>query len=72
MTIPWLIYEPGLFFPFTTILGNKSTRNYAPNSVLVTTAVVRSAFVLPNIGCITNHINLQRDFNIKKTAPKSL
>lgn len=72
ITIPWLIYKPGAFFPFSTILGQNSRRSYAPNSVLITTAGVRSTFMLPNIGCISNHINLQRDFNVKKPAPKSL
>jgi hypothetical protein len=72
ITIPWLIYKPGSFFPFTTILGQKSKRSYAPNSVLITTAGVRSTFMLPNIGCISNHTNLQRDFNVQKAAPKSL
>lgn len=72
MIIPWLIYKPGSFFPFSTILSQQNKRNYAPNSVLVTTAGVRSAFMLPNIGCNTNHVNLQRDFNVQKPAPKSL
>ncbi|OGT53114.1 MAG: hypothetical protein A3E84_02505 [Gammaproteobacteria bacterium RIFCSPHIGHO2_12_FULL_42_13] len=28
--------------------------------------------MLPNIGCLTNHSNLQRDFNVQNPPPKSL
>ncbi len=72
ITIPWLVYSPGQVFPFSTILGCQSDRIYAPNGLLTVTSGTRSAFMLPNIGCNTNHVNLQRDFNIKKQAPKSL
>lgn len=72
ITVPWLIYKPGSFFPFSTILGKNNSRSYAPNTVLITTAGVRSVFMLPNIGCITNHSSLQRDFNVQKPAPKCL
>ncbi len=72
VTIPWLIYEPGSFFPLSSIFNQKNKRNYASNSVLMTTAGARSTFMLPNIGCSTNHINLKRDFNVKTTTPKTL
>lgn len=72
ITIPWLVYTPGMFFPFSTVLSIKSQRVYAPNGILSSTAGARSAFMLPNIGCNINHALLQRDFGIKQTAPKSL
>lgn len=72
ITIPWLIYSPGNFFPFSTILGCRSERIYAPNGLLTVTSGARSVFMLPNIGCNINHSKLQRHFNIKKTAPKTL
>lgn len=72
MIIPWLIYKPGSLFPYTTILGNVNYKNYAPNNLLAISAGARSAFMLPNIGCNTNHINIQRDLNIQKSAPKFL
>lgn len=72
ITIPWLLYTPGDFFPFSTVLGCHSPRVYAPNGLLTVTAGARSVFMLPNIGCNVNHINLQRRFNIKDMAPKSL
>jgi len=73
ITIPWLIYTEGKIFPFTRILQNKKNgRIYAPNGLLSSTAGARSVFMLPNIGCITNHINLQRDFGIESSPPKSL
>jgi hypothetical protein len=72
ITIPWLIYTPGKFFPFTRILSKKTNRIYAPNGLLSSAAGARSIFMLPNIGCATNHLNLQRDFNVKNSAPKSL
>ncbi len=52
-TIPWLIYKPGSFFPFATILGREGKHNYSPNGLLAITAGVRSTFLLPNIGCVT-------------------
>ncbi|MBX3708978.1 MAG: hypothetical protein KIT56_01225 [Gammaproteobacteria bacterium] len=72
ITIPWLIYSPGHFFPFSTILGCDSDPIYAPNGLLTVTSGARSTFMLPNIGCNTHHANLKRDFNIQRQAPKSL
>lgn len=70
-TIPWAIYKPGTFFSFSRNLAESQARTYAPNGVLTATAGARSVSMLPNIGCATNHINLQRDFNIKHAPPKS-
>lgn len=72
ISIPWLIFSPGSFFPFATILSKKTNRTYAPNGVLTVTSGTRSSFMLPNIGCATNHSNLQRDFNVQNPPPKSL
>lgn len=72
ITIPWAIYQPGKFFSFSNYLSQKSTRVYSPNTVLNATAGARSTFILPNIGCSMNHVNLQREFNIQKPPPKYL
>lgn len=72
ITIPWLVYSPGHFFPFSTLLGCDSGRIYAPNGLLTVTSGARSTFMLPNIGCNTHHANLKRDFNIPHQAPKTL
>lgn len=72
ITLPWAIYSPGSFFPFAKVLSKKCDRIYAPNGVLTATSGARSVFMLPNIGCLTNHVNLQRDFNIQLPPPKSL
>lgn len=72
ITIPWLMYKPGSFFPFSTILGKKNKHIYSPNGVLTTTAGARSTFMLPNIGCNANHVYLQREYNVKRSTPKSL
>lgn len=72
ISIPWVIYPPGSFFPFARILSKMKNRIYAPNGILSTTSGARSTFMLPNIGCLTNHSNLQRDFNIQSPPPKSL
>ena len=72
ITIPWLVYTPGNIFPFERILSRQSKKVYAPNGLLSSTAGARSAFMLPNIGCATNHANLQRDFNIQSAPTKSL
>lgn len=71
-SIPRLIYKPGSFFPFATILGREGKHNYSPNGLLVITSGARSACMLPNIGCVTNHLYLQRDYRIEEKAPKSL
>lgn len=68
---PWTIYSPGEFFPLTRILGKKINHVYAPNSVLTVSSGARSIFMLPNIGCSTHHINLQRDLKIQHPAPRS-
>lgn len=72
ITIPRILYTPGAFFPFARILSRKSKRTYAPNGVLTMTSGARSIFMLPNIGCATNHANLQRDFNVQNPPAKSL
>ncbi len=71
-TMPWLVYSPGSFFPFTRILAEKNQRIYAPNAALSVTSGVRSVLMLPNIGCSIQHGGLQRDYNIQTAAPKSL
>lgn len=72
ITIPWLVYTPGKMFPFTRILNTKTNRIFSPNGLMSSTSGVRSTFLLPNIGCATNHANLQRDFNVQNPPPKSL
>jgi hypothetical protein len=69
--IPWFIYTPGKMFPLTRVLKTRNNRIYAPNGILSSVAGSRSAFMLPNIGCATNHSNLQREFNVRKQPPKS-
>jgi hypothetical protein len=69
-TIPWFIYKPGTFFPYAKTLSKKSERIYFPNNVLTIVSGARSAFVLPNIGCYTNHVNLKRDYQIQSPPPK--
>ncbi len=69
ISIPWVIHKPGDIFSFTHI---NNTNQFNANQILTTSSGVRSVFMLPNIGCITNHANLQRDFNIKSPPPKSL
>ena len=72
ITIPHQVYSPGSMFAISRILNTKKSRVYAPNGVLSTTSGARSVFMLPHIGCATNHANLQRDFNIQLSAPKTL
>lgn len=72
VTIPSQIYSPGSFFAISRILSKKKSRIYAPNGILSTTSGSRSVFMLPHIGCATNHSNLQRDFDVQSPTPKSL
>lgn len=72
ITIPQRIYTPGSFFAISRILSKKKSRIYAPNGMLSTTSGARSVFMLPHIGCTTNHSNLQRDFDVQSPTPKSL
>lgn len=74
ITIPWQVISPGSFFPLGRILLNKPNRNYSysPNGVLTVTSGARSVFMLPKIGCFTNHQMLQRDYNVQSPPPKSL
>lgn len=72
ITIPRAVYAPGTLFPFTRVLSRKKKRIYAANGILTGTSGARSVFMLPNIGCATQHLNLQRDFNVQSPPPKSL
>jgi hypothetical protein len=68
--IPWLIYKPGTFFPYARTLSKKSEPIYAPNNILTIVSGVRSTFLLPKIECLTNHLNLKRDYQVQSPAPK--
>jgi hypothetical protein len=72
ITIPWQVLSPGAFFPLGRLLQNQSSRVYAPNGLLSAISGARSVFMLPKIGCLTNHILLQRDYNVQSSPPKSL
>lgn len=72
ITIPWQVLSPGAFFPLGRILQNKSNRIYAPNGILTAVSGARSVFMLPKIGCQTNHFLLQRDYKVQSPPPKSL
>jgi hypothetical protein len=72
ITVPLMIYTPGMFFPFAAILSIKNNRVYAPNGILSSTAGARSVFMLPKISCVTNHIAMQRDLDLKTSTPRSL
>lgn len=71
-SIPWMIYKPGTIFPYAKLLNKEGNLNYAPNNILTIVSGARSAFMLPNIGCYTNHISLQKDFHVQSSTPKSL
>lgn len=70
--IPRILYSPGAIFPLAKVLGMRSQQTFAPNGVLTLSSGARSVFMLPNIGCATNHSNLRRDFNVQSPPPKSL
>jgi len=72
LSIPWLLYKPGAFFSYAKVFGSNSNRIYAPNNVLTMTAGSKTAFMLPNIGCTTQHVNLQRDYFVKSSTPKKI
>ncbi|MCE3233617.1 MAG: hypothetical protein K0R98_1874 [Rickettsiaceae bacterium] len=74
ITIPRAIYAPGHFFSFIRNLSkqNSPTHSYSTNRVLSTSSGARSTLMLPSIGCMKNHVNLQREFNIQLPAPKAL
>src|SRR3990167_1485624 len=72
MTIPRVIYTAGTINPLTTLLRNNNNRKYGPSNLLTSTAGSRSVYMLPNIGDTANHTNLQRDFNVKASTPKSI
>lgn len=65
------MYYPGRIFPISRLLS-KNCRVFSPNGVLSCTAGARSVFMLPHISSTINHLNLQRDFKVQSSAPKSL
>lgn len=72
ITIPLQVLSPGSFFPLARILQNQSSRTYTPNGLLTVVSGARSVFMLPKIGCTTNHLNLRRHYNVQPQPPKSL
>jgi hypothetical protein len=72
VTIPLQVLSPGSFFPLARILQDKTGRTYTPNGLLTVVSGARSAFMLPKIGCATNHLMLKRHFNVQSYPPKSL
>lgn len=71
VTIPWQIFEPGAFFPLARFIQNTSNRIYTPNGLLTAVSGSRSIFMLPSIGCASNHAMLMRHYNISPQPPKS-
>ncbi|MBV9575868.1 MAG: hypothetical protein JO149_04520, partial [Gammaproteobacteria bacterium] len=55
ITVPWKIFSPGTFFPLTRLFHNPASRIYSPNGILSSVSGGRSVFMLPKIGCLTNH-----------------
>lgn len=72
LSIPWEIYSPGTIFSINKTLNRKNEHKHNTNNILNAISGVRSLCMLPHIGCATNHIFLQRQFNIKSSAPKFL
>jgi len=72
VTIPWQILSPGAFFPLGRIFQSQSKRIYSPNCILSVVSGSRSVFMLPKIGCLTNHFSLQKNCNVQSPPPKSL
>jgi hypothetical protein len=73
ITIPGVIYRPGNIFSFSRNLTKvPSEKNYTPNAIFNASSGARSVFMLPNIGCASQHSNLQRDFNVRSQPPKTL
>lgn len=72
ITIPIKVLSPGSFFPLARILQNQSGRIYTPNGLLTVVSGARSVFMLPKIGCVTNHLTLRRNYNVQPQPPKSL
>ena len=72
ITIPYLFYPPGSFFPYARVLNRQQPRIYQPNGILSAVCGARSVFMLPNIGITTKHTNLQSDFNVKSPPAKRL
>lgn len=72
ISIPWSVHSPGKFISFARNLSNKGRHIYAPNGIMSTSSGSRSAFMLPNIGCIVLHSSLRRDYNVQNSPPKSL
>jgi len=72
ISLPWLLYNPGTLFPFAKTLARTSNRVYAPNNVLTMVSGARSTFMLPNIGCASNHTFLKSDYNVQALPPKYL
>lgn len=68
--IPKITSLPGTISPFSPLLSKKDSSMYATNNLMAVSAGARSVFMLPNIGCMGNHTNLQRDFGIKSLPPK--
>ncbi len=71
LTIPKVIYRPGDFTCLITNLNNVERKStWLSNKTHARTAGVRSTFMLPNIGCVEQHADLKRFYNIRVPAPK--
>lgn len=72
ISIPWQVSSPGSFFPLSRMLQSQPSRIYTPNGLLSAVSGARSVFMLPKIGCATNHLTLRRSYNVQPQPPKSL
>ncbi len=72
LTMPYIIYKPGDFFPVSQILNSNSKKRYAPNGLLSCSSGLHSAFMLPKIGCESTHQYLRAKYKIQPPAPHSM
>jgi len=72
ITLPNVIYSPGSILSFGNNLTFKNSNEYISNGIFSLTSGARSALMLPNIGCFTNHYHLKRDLNVRSPVPKKL
>jgi hypothetical protein len=72
LTLPHVVYTPGSILSFSKNLTHQNFSEYTPNGIFSISSGARSALMMPNIGCFTNHFHLKRDLNVRSAVPKQL
>jgi hypothetical protein len=70
ISFPIYVEGPGYFIGISNLLSRVQPKTYLSSQMMLCKAGTASAFMLPNIGSLRNHAQLQRQLGLQSSPPK--